>query len=418
MMSRLGLGTFIRRAVRHQLANGARVVRGLPLTVPSLQSMTIGKDDVLLARKWLADESQWHDETQINRFEASFASWNGSAHAFSFLSGRVALSACVEALSLRPGDQVVVPGYTCVVVANAFRFAGIELVYADIELDTYGLDASRLEKKIASRTRAVVLHHLYGIVCRDYEQVIAMARNHGLAVIEDCAHATGARFRGRRVGNLGDVAVYSSEKSKVFSTIQGGIAVTNDDRIAERLRDYQSRAPFPPEAVTERQLRNVLLEYYEQRHPGRWWLGDVATALYGRHRLISTLPEEELGIRPATYGWRMPPPIAALGLNQLLKIDQFNVQRRATAKRWDDWCRSRGYGRPLIVTGSEPVFLRYPVLVEPERKRDASWAKAELGVRLGVWFVSHLHPARDRIENCPSADRAVAGCVNFPCILG
>jgi dTDP-4-amino-4,6-dideoxygalactose transaminase len=380
--------------------------------------MTIDKDDVDLAKRWLADRPRWSDETPIEEFERAFASWNGSAHAFSFLSGRVALSACVEALRLRPGDQVIVPGYTCVVVANAFRFAGVDVVYADIELDTYGLDGSRLEQRITPRTRAVLLHHLYGLVCRDYAQVVAAARDRGLAVIEDCAHATGAAYRGRRVGNLGDVAVYSSEKSKVFSTIQGGMAVTNDDSIAERLREHQARAPFPPEAMAERQLRNVVLEYFERRHPSRWWLGDVAAALYGHHRLVSTSREEEAGIRPAHYGWRMPPPIAALGLNQLPKIDRFNAQRRETAKRWDDWCASRGYVRPVVVAGSDPVFLRYPVLVEPERKRDTSWGTPELGVALGVWFVSHLHPAAGRVEGCPNADRAVAGCVNMPCLLG
>jgi perosamine synthetase len=414
----MGLGTFVRRTARHQMRNAVRVARGLPLTVPSLQSMTIGKDDVRLARMWQADRSRWSDETPIREFETAFASWNGSGHAFSFLGGRVALSACLEALALRPGDEVVIPGYTCVVVANALRFAGVGLVYADIELDTYGVDASRLEEKITPRTRAIVLHHLYGLVCRDYEQVVAIARARGLAVIEDCAHATGASFRGRRVGNLGDVAFYSSERSKVFNTIVGGMAVTNVPRLAERLRDYQARAPFPSEAETDQQLQNVILEYYEQRHPSRWWLGDVAEAVYGRHRLISTTREEEVGVRPATYGRRMPPPIAALGLNQLLKVDALNAERRATARRWDDWCGRRGYPRPLVVPDSQPVFLRYPVLVEPERKRDTSWARAELGVGIGVWFVSHLHPAKERIEGCPNADRAVAGCVNLPCLLG
>jgi perosamine synthetase len=417
-MSSMGLATFVRRTARHQMRNAARVARGLPLTVPSLQSMTIGKDDVRLARKWRADRSRWSDEAPIREFETAFAAWNGSAHAYSFLGGRVALSACVEALGLRPGDEAIVAGYTCVVVANAFRFAGVGLVYADIELDTYGLDASRLEERITPRTRAIVLHHLYGLVCRDYERVIAIARDRGLAVIEDCAHATGASFRGRRVGNLGDVAFYSSEKSKVFNTIVGGMAVTSDSRLADRLRDYQARAPFPSEAETDEQLQNVALEYYEQRHPGRWWLGDVAGAMYGQHRLISTTPEEEVGVRPATYGRRMPAPIAALGMNQLRKIDAFNAERRATATRWDEWCHRRGYRPPVVAPDSEPVFLRYPVLVEPAKKRDISWARAELGVGIGVWFVSHLHPAPGRLEHCPNADRAVAGCVNLPCLLG
>jgi dTDP-4-amino-4,6-dideoxygalactose transaminase len=219
------------------------------------------------------------------------------------------------------------------------------------------------------------------------------------------------------VGNLGDVAVYSSEQSKVFNTIQGGIAATSDDAIAEGLRRYQQQASFPPDDASDRQLRNVLLNYYQRKHPRRWWLGDVAELLYGKHRVVSTTKEEERGEQPPGYGRRLSAPIAAIGLNQLRKLDAFNAQRRATARRWDDWCRSHGYGPPVVVADSEPVYLRYPVLVEPARKRETSWATRELGVRLGLWFVSHLHPSTIPVEGCPNASRAVAECVNFPCLL-
>jgi dTDP-4-amino-4,6-dideoxygalactose transaminase len=112
----------------------------------------------------------------------------------------------------------------------------------------------------------------------------------------------------------------------------------------------------------------------------------------------------------------MPAPIAALGLNQFRKIDRYNAQRRDTARRWDNWCNDRGYQKPRVLEGSVPVFLRYPVLVEPERKRDRAWAVRELGLEAGVWFVSHLHPSKRRVEGCPNADQAVARCINFPCL--
>jgi dTDP-4-amino-4,6-dideoxygalactose transaminase len=112
----------------------------------------------------------------------------------------------------------------------------------------------------------------------------------------------------------------------------------------------------------------------------------------------------------------MPAPIAAIGINQLNKIDAYNERRRRIAKRWQTWCETNRYEKPHIIPESIPVFLRYPVLVEPEKKKDRSWAVQGLGVELGVWYVSNIHPASWVVEDCPNANRAVAQCVNFPCL--
>ena len=245
---------------------------------------------------------------------------------------------------------------------------------------------------------------------RDYEAVLKLAKEKGLFVIEDCCHATGAEFRGTKVGNFGHVAFYSSEQSKVFTTIQGGVATTNDPQIAERLRAFQESAPHPDERWIDRQLHNVILNYYQFKHPQRWWRGDVAALKYGHKRLISTTEGECDGIRPTHYGRKMPAPIAAIGSNQLRKIDMYNEKRRETARRWDAWCEENGYDKPLVIPESKPVFLRYPVLVEQEKKRHPGWAKKELGVTLGVWFTSHVHPAPRTVAGCPNADEAVARC--------
>ena len=278
--------------------------------------MTLDKDDVQIAKTRLERPQDWYQTDEGDEFNSRFALWNGSKYAFSFMGGRVALSACIHALGLRPGDEVILPGYTCVVVPNAFHFAGVNIVYSDIELETYGLDARLLKSQITSKTRAILLHHLYGLVCRDYEAIIEIAQQHHLKVIEDCAHATGAVYREQKVGNLGDVAFYSAEQSKVFNTIQGGVAITNDDQIAAGLREFYHNAPYPDRNRIDRQLHNVFLNYYRFKHPQRWWLGDLAEIRYGHKQLVSTTREEERGIRPAYYGQKMPAPIAALGLNQ------------------------------------------------------------------------------------------------------
>jgi perosamine synthetase len=401
----------------HQLKNLYKMARGESLVVPSFGSATLDEDDLQLAKTWLTKPQEWYRSDEVEEYQAEFAAWNGSTHAFSLMGGRVALSAAIYALDLSPGDEVILPGYTCVVVPNAFLYAGVKTVYSDIELETYGLDASQIKHKITPRTRAILLHHLYGLVCRDYEEIIRIAREHGLYVIEDCAQSTGAEYKGRKVGNLGDVAIYSSEKSKVFNTVQGGMAVTNDDALAGRIRDFCDRAAFPDETWMDRQLHTLIYHYYRHKHPQRWWRGDLAYLRYENKLLVSTTKGEEQGIRPAHYGRKMPAPMAAIGINQLHKIDHYNETRRQTARRWDRWCEENAYQKPLIVKDSVPVYLRYPILVEPKKKQDRSWGLKEVGVHPGVWYVSNIHPTDRRVTGCPNADRAVQQCINFPTVI-
>jgi dTDP-4-amino-4,6-dideoxygalactose transaminase len=407
----------VRRALQHQLANLRRLAAGEPLRVAPLGGMTLDPDDVRIARDCLRERQGWFELEPVVRFQEDFACWNGSRHAFAFMGGRVALSGCLHALGLGAGDEVIVPGYTCVVVPNALKFAGVTPVYCDIELDTYGPDIASVEAAITPRTRAILLHHLYGLVCRDYDDLLDLARRRGLPIIEDCAHATGAEHRGTRVGNAGTLAFYSSEQTKVFSTIQGGVAVTNDDSLAARLRDFWERCPDPTEQRVEALLRNLIIQYYSYKHPQNWWLGDVMEIAHGAPELISTTPDEMRGQRPAEYGCRMAAPVARLGANQIRKLDAYNERRRETARRWDQWCRDNGYQPARVMPESKPVYLRYPVMVEPERKRDVSWGRRELGVDVGVWFRGSIHPLDGSLPGLPNAAAAVASCVNLPCLI-
>lgn len=407
-----------RHAARNQYRNLRTVLSGKPLIYPSFGSMTLESDDVRLARDCLAqDRLTWQDENVVTEYQKEFCQWNGSRFAFAFMGGRVALSACIHALGLKAGDEAILPGYTCVVVPNAFHFAGIRTVYCDIELETYGLDADCLKSLITPNTRVIVIHHLYGLVCRDYGKLVDIAHRHNIPVIEDCAQAMGAEYQGVKVGNSGSLSIYSSEQSKVINTIQGGLAVTNDEVLGHKLQKYWDEAPRPSNDFVDKLLHNVLLNYYTMKHPQRWYLRDIIHIKHGNKRLISTTTAEELGTRPENYGAKMVAPVARLGLNQLRKIDRFNLQRRDTASKWAEWCRNNGYRVASSVADSLPIFLRYPVLVEPERKSNRGWARQELGIELGVWFRSNLHPSQRTVVNCPRADEAVKRCVNFPTLL-
>lgn len=406
-----------RDVARHQASMGARRATGHRAIPFALGSGTLDADDVRIARDGLGRDGG-EDPATVARFESEFAAWNGCQAAFAFMSGRESLSAIVAALGLAAGDEVVVPGYTCVVVPNALAFTGVTPVYADIEAETYGLDVTRLDRSVTPRTRAIVIHHLYGLVCRDYLATIEYAKARGLKVIEDCAQATGATLDGVRVGNRGDAAFYSLEQSKVLTTFQGGVAVAKDEAVAARLADIRGRAPLPGSARTKDVLRNLIMNYHAFKDPQRWWRGDCARLLQGGSRIETTTAGEIRGERPAGYGARMPAALAAVASNQLRKADFYNARRRENAARWDRWCDENGFERAHVVPDSTPVFLRYPVLATPELKRNRLWSRRSLDVELGTWFLTQLHPANRPVAGCPNAAVAVERCINFPTLLG
>ncbi len=387
----------------------------------SLVAMTLDRGDRLLARRLRRDlrasGAAVPGQADVEAYEDAFAKWNGSRGAVSFIAGRVALAACVDAIGLEPGDEVIMPGYTCTVVPNAFENAGVAPVYCDIELDTFGPDFDSMTRRVTPRTKAVLLQHLYGIPARDTRRIVDWARQRRLWVIEDCAQSTGAAVDGTRIGNFGDLAIYSSEVSKAFTTVQGGVATSNDPVLVERLRTYQAGLPpVPPERV-DRLLAMVdlLWKRYRTLRPRR--REKRFQRYFDAHAVISTLDDEHEGGAPSQGYHPLPAPLAVLGLRQLGKLDALNARRRANARRIEAWCTRQGFQVPRPGRGAEPVYVRYPVLVPPERKVKRRWAVSEVGVLPGDWFRSNLHPGNRPVEGCPNADEAVARCINFPGLL-
>jgi dTDP-4-amino-4,6-dideoxygalactose transaminase len=405
------------RGIRHQVSNLVRVVTGMPVAPTPMGSMTLDLDDVTIARQCLADPESWADEDAVTQFESDFASYCGVHEAVSFKSGRVALSAVLDTLGIGAGDEVIVPGYTCVVVPNAIEFTGAIPVFCDIELDTYGADASSLRALITDNTRAIIIQHLYGLVCRDYLALIELATQHGILVIEDCAHATGARFRGLSVGLRGDAGFFSCEQSKVINSTCGGVAISRRPDINRKLRQYQHESPWPEAAEVRSALKTIELNYFRFKHAQRWWRGDIARLRLGKKPFVATGHKEVLGEMPDEYRARMSSAIARVARNQLGKIEVYNSKRRENAHGWDTWCDQHGYSKPLVIDDSLPVFLRYPILAEESWKKKPIRMMRQFGIWPGVWFSTHLHPSARRVQGCPNADIAVRKCINLPCIL-
>ncbi len=193
----------------------------------------------------------WHDDffggPEVQAFEAEWASLCGVKHAVSVNSCTSGLYAAVGAAGIGPGDEVIVSPYTMAASATAaLIFQGVP-VFADIDPETYCLSAATIREKISPRTKAIIVVHIFGQPA-DMDPIMALAEEYGLVVIEDCAQAPYATYKGRSVGGLGHMGVFSLNYHKHIHTGEGGMVTTNDDRLAERLQLIRNHA----EAVVER----------------------------------------------------------------------------------------------------------------------------------------------------------------------
>lgn len=177
----------------------------------------------------------------LSRFETEFATYCGSAHGVATTSGTTALHLALLALGIGRGDEVLVPALTNMATFFAVLYQGATPVPIDIVEDTWNLDPSLLEEKITPRTKAILVVHLFGHPV-DMDPVLAVAKRRGLRVVEDCAEAHGALYKGRKVGSLGDVGCFSFYANKILTTGEGGMITTAHSDVAERARSLKSLA--------------------------------------------------------------------------------------------------------------------------------------------------------------------------------
>jgi dTDP-4-amino-4,6-dideoxygalactose transaminase len=178
---------------------------------------------------------------QVQRFEAEFAAYCGATHGVGVGSGTEAIHLALLAGGVEPGDEVMTVSNTCVPTLSAISFAGAVPVFVDIDETTYTIDPARIEERITAKTKAIVPVHLYG-QCADMDPILEIAARHNLVVVEDCAQATGARYKGRMAGTMGHAGAFSFYPSKNLGAFgDGGLVLTNDEKIADtvtKLRNY------------------------------------------------------------------------------------------------------------------------------------------------------------------------------------
>lgn len=282
-------------------------------------------------------QSRWLTMGEVTQeFEARFAKLTNRKYAFGVSNCTVGLHLACQALGLQPGDEVIVPSLTFVATSNAALYTGAEVCFADIiGSDELTIDPGEIERLIKPNTKAIIVMHYAGYPCR-MNEIMAIADHHKIAVIEDAAHAPGGMLDERALGSWGKIGVFSFFSNKNLSTGEGGMVVTDDDALAERIRLQRSHGM-------------TSLSY--DRHKGHAFSYDVV----------------QLG-----YNYRIDEIHAALGLTQLEKLARNNTRRRELTYAYWKALKPLGVGLPFSQTEQGlPSYHIFPMLLPDGVNRQA-----------------------------------------------
>jgi dTDP-4-amino-4,6-dideoxygalactose transaminase len=344
--------------------------------------------------------------SRIAEFEEAFARRLGGGRAVATSYGRMAAYHIFRSLDLPPGSEVVFPALTFWVVPEMARRAGLKVVFADVDRRTFNLDADSLERAITPRTRAVVPTHIYGLPC-DMDEIVAIARRHDLRVVEDCAHALGATYRGRPAGTLGDAALFSFQVLKPLNTFGGGMAFTRDRALGERVAAMEASEPWPSERAVRERIRTGRRERFFMQ-PAAFSLTGyplllAASVVHARADVYMWEKVRALDPFPPAYHTRYTNVQAALGLAGLDRLEEWNERARANARLLS----RRLAGVPGVIAPPEPsdrvhVFYQYSAYV-PDRERLVRRA-----LRRGLDLESH------HMDVCPDLPLFAGSAIDAP----
>ncbi|KKW37759.1 MAG: DegT/DnrJ/EryC1/StrS aminotransferase, partial [Candidatus Peribacteria bacterium GW2011_GWB1_54_5] len=188
---------------------------------------------------WISSAGEY-----LERFEREFASYIGMKHAVSTTNGTTALHLALAGIGIGEGDEVIVPDFTIVSCLNAVLYTGATPVFVDVDPETFTLNPDLLEASITEKTKAIMPVHIYGHSC-DMDPILEIAEKHYLFVVEDAAEVHGATYKRRKCGSMGTVSAFSFYSNKIVTTGEGGMVLTNDDRLAQEMRLLVNLAHSP-----------------------------------------------------------------------------------------------------------------------------------------------------------------------------
>lgn len=291
----------------------------IPIAEPLLGEEEL--NNVLDAVKsgWISSKGKF-----ISEFEEKFAQYCGMKYGVATCNGTVALHLALTALGIASGDEVIVPTLTFIATANAVRYTGAKPVFVDSHPDYWCIDPGKIEEVITPRIKAIIPVHLYGHPA-DMDQVMDIAKTHNIYVIEDAAEAHGAEYKGKKVGSFGDISCFSFYGNKIITTGEGGMCLTNDERLAEKMKVLRDHGMNPSK---------------------RYWYDATG------------------------FNYRMTNMQAAVGVAQLEKLNRFIEKKREIAKWYSEGLKEIGEREVVKLHPEMPwakcIYWMYSILIQDE----------------------------------------------------
>ncbi|MFI0546845.1 MAG: DegT/DnrJ/EryC1/StrS family aminotransferase [Brachymonas sp.] len=284
------------------------------------------------SRVLLSNKVNYWTGQECREFEQEFSAWCGTRYAVALANGTLALDVALKALGIGAGDEVIVTPRTFIASISCVVNAGATPVFADVEEDSGNISAATIAKVLTAKTRAVICVHLAGWPC-DMDPIMALAAQHGLKVIEDCAQAHGGSYQGRPLGSIGHVGAWSFCQDKIMTTGgEGGMVTTNDETLWRSMWSYKDHG------------KSYAAVYEREHAPGFRWL----------HESFGT-------------NWRMLEVQAVIGRIQLQRMADWSAKRRAYGEQIWATCRAFAALRvPDVPTDSQHAHYKCYVYVRPE----------------------------------------------------
>ena len=352
---------------------------------------TIDEDDIAAVVETL--RSDWLTTgPKVGEFEESFAAWVGSRYAVSFSSGTAALHAAAFAVGIGTGDEAITSPLTFAATANCVLYQGGKPVFADVREDTLNIDPELVSARITSRTKALLPVDYAGHPA-DLHELNTIADRHGLTIIEDACHALGAEHRGRRVGSISQMTIFSFHPVKHLTTGEGGMVTTDNPRFADTLRKFRNHG--------------ISSEARERQAHGQWHYEMVL-----------------LG-----FNYRLTDIACALGLRQLAKLETNLTRRREIAAKYNQTLGDLdGIVLPVVQKDLNPAWHLYPVRLNLDSlmasRAEIFQALRAENIGVNVHYIPvHMHPYyRDRFGykpgDYPVSEAAYERLISLPMFHG
>lgn len=311
----------------------------------------------------------------VSKFEKEFAAYCGTKHGIACANGTVAIHMALLAKNIGPGDEIIIPNLTYIATANAVMYCGATPVFVECDEQTWNIDVKKIEEKITPRTKGIMPVHLYGLPA-EMDEIMAIAKRHNLFVLEDAAQSHGATYRGKRTGSFGELATFSFFGNKVITCGEGGMVMTNDDALADRMRLLRNQGMSPKR---------------------RYWFETVG------------------------FNYRITNTQAAIGLAQLECIDWHIAQRKANAAHYTKRLSelSQYIQLPYSASHLENIFWLYTIVL----KEDVQMERDELmklldqdGIETRPMFypITNLPPYEAFRGNYPITEKVAGRGMNLP----